>query len=458
MAPAVKWPGHWFGRRAGLANRVALAFALISLVVALVVSGATYFGARLYLVQQRENAALNQALIDARVVDAALSQGVRPGKALESVPAAEDSQALLRVDNTWYSSNVTVSPRELPAPLLGEAAGSGALQRFSASNGDTYLAVGVPVGTGGIFVETFAFSALDTALTILGWVLIGASIMAFLVGGIVGRAAGNRLLRPLSDLADGAHHITAGDLQARVPVSEDPDLVAISTAFNDMADAVQDRLERERRFSANVSHELRSPLTGIMGTADLLESRLDRLPPREATLVEALNRQVRRFSATVLDLLEISRIGGDQLVQTEQIDICLLIDELLAGRGLDRELRQGDDDLRLLTDPRRCERVVGNLIDNAQRHGEGLTSLLVERTEEGVRLTVDDAGPGIPEDLAGQIFEPFARGDSTSQDGAGLGLAIVREQVRLLGGNVAVGTSAAGGARFVVDLPDRGRT
>ena len=343
MAPAVKWPGHWFGRRAGLANRVALAFALISLVVALVVSGATYFGARLYLVQQRENAALNQALIDARVVDAALSQGVRPGKALESVPAAEDSQALLRVDNTWYSSNVTVSPRELPAPLLGEAAGSGALQRFSASNGDTYLAVGVPVGTGGIFVETFAFSALDTALTILGWVLIGASIMAFLVGGIVGRAAGNRLLRPLSDLADGARHITAGDLQARVPVSEDPDLVAISTAFNDMADAVQDRLERERRFSANVSHELRSPLTGIMGTADLLESRLDRLPPREATLVEALNRQVRRFSATVLDLLEISRIGGDQLVQTEQIDICLLIDELLAGRGLDRELRQGDD-------------------------------------------------------------------------------------------------------------------
>ena len=233
--------------------------------------------------------------------------------------------------------------------------------------------------------------------------------------------------------------------------------MAISTAFNDMADAVQDRLERERRFSANVSHELRSPLTGIMGTADLLESRLDRLPPREATLVEALNRQVRRFSATVLDLLEISRIGGDQLVQTEQIDICLLIDELLAGRGLDRELRQGDDDLRLLTDPRRCERVVGNLIDNAQRHGEGLTSLLVERTEEGVRLTADDAGPGIPEDLAGQIFEPFAR----RFDLAGRGRSGTGHRARTgaaPGGNVAVGTSAAGGARFVVDLPDRGRT
>ncbi len=452
----MKPPGrHWFGRRAGLANRVAIAFALISLVVALVVSGATYFGARLYLVQQRENAALNRALIDARILDADLSQGTRPGNALEGLPETEDSQKLLRVDNIWYSSNVTVSPRELPLPLLEMAGQAGALQRFTASSGDTYLAVSVPV-TGGVFVEVFSFKELNSALTILGWVLIAASVAAFMVGGGVGRATGNRLLRPLTDLADGARRITAGDLRARVPVGEDPDMAAISTAFNDMADAVQDRLERERRFSANVSHELRSPLTGIMGTADLLESRSDRLPEREATLVEALNRQVRRFSATVLDLLEISRIGGDQLVQAEQIDTGLLIDELLAGRGLETSLHHGDE-VWLVTDPRRFERVVGNLIDNAQRHGEGLTDLLVERTDTGLRLTVDDAGPGIPEDLAGQIFEPFARGDSTSQDGAGLGLAIVREQVRLLGGNVAVARSDAGGARFVVEIPDRGQ-
>ena len=187
----------------------------------------------------------------------------------------------------------------------------------------------------------------------------------------------------------------------------------------------------------------------------MLESRLDRLPEREATLVEALNRQVRRFSATVLDLLEISRIGGDQLVQAEQIDTSILIDELLSSRGLDPALRRGDD-VRLVTDPRRFERVVGNLIDNAQRHGEGVTDVLVERTDDGLRLTVDDAGPGIPEDLAGQIFEPFARGDSTSQDGAGLGLAIVRDQVRLLGGSVSVDRSPQGGARFVVEVPDRG--
>ncbi len=454
QAPAVS-RRRWFGRRAGLANRVAIAFALISLVVALVVSGATYFGARLYLVQQREDAALNRALIDARILDADLSQEERPGRALEALPETEDSQKLLQVDGTWYSSNVTVSPRELPPELLETATTGGALQRFSASSGETYLAVTVPV-TDGVFVEVFSFKELNSALTILGWVLIGASVAAFIVGGGVGRATGNRLVRPLTDVADGARRITAGELQARVPVPDDPDMAAISTAFNDMADAVQDRLERERRFSANVSHELRSPLTGIMGTADLLESRLDRLPEREATLVEALNRQVRRFSATVLDLLEISRIGGDQLVQAEQIDIGLLIDELLAGRGLDTALRSGDE-VRLVTDPRRFERVVGNLIDNAERHGDGVTKIVTERTETGLRLTIDDGGPGIPPDLAGQIFEPFARGDSTSQDGAGLGLAIVREQVRLLGGQVEVSRSDEGGARFTVDVPDRSR-
>lgn len=440
---------------AGLANRVAMAFALISLLVALVVSGATYLAARVYLVEQRESAALNRALIDARVVENGLAEGDREQKALERVPAAADSQALLRVGSQWYSTNVTVSPRELPQELLDQAGTAGTWQRFSLSNGATYLAVAVPV-TGGIFVETFSFEELDSILTILAWVLVAAAVGAFGLGGGVGHYTGVRLLRPLSAVADGARRITAGDLRARVPVGEDQDLAAISTAFNDMADAVQDRLERERRFSANVSHELRSPLTGITGTADLLESRLDRLPEREANLVQALNRQVRRFSATVLDLLEISRIGGDEIVQIEAFDTGVLIDDLLAGRGLPRELRQGDG-IMLLTDPRRFERVVGNLIDNAQRHGGGVTSVRVERDGDVVRLTVDDAGPGIPEDLVAQIFEPFARGDSTSQDGAGLGLAIVREQVRLLGGTVVVERSPEGGARFVVELPDRSR-
>ncbi|MCB0917638.1 MAG: HAMP domain-containing protein [Actinobacteria bacterium] len=434
----------------GLSTRVAIAFGAISLVVALVLSGATYFFVRVYLVQQREAAALNRALIESRVVDASLKDTNDPSTALGTIPAATDSQVLIRVNGEWFSSGVTVSPLDLPPSLLEEAEQGGAWQRFSAEK-STFLAVAIPLEADTVFVEVFSFSELDQTLEVLGWVLALASAGAFLVGGAVGRYAGRRLLAPLVELKTGAQRITEGELATRVPIGSDPDLAAISQAFNEMASTLEERIERERRFSGNVSHELRSPLTGILGTAELLEKRSDQLPDREAALIEALSRQVRRFSATVLDLLEISRIGGDETVQNEVIDVSSLIDDVLSSRGLDTSLRQGED-VRLATDPRRFERIVSNLVENAQRHGEGLKAITVEQGPETFRLMVDDAGPGVPEDMARQIFEPFSRGDVTRPDGAGLGLAIVREQVRLLGGEVSVTESPYFGARFVVSL------
>jgi hypothetical protein len=120
-----------FRRRPGLTYRVTAGFALISLIVALAISGATYTFARIYLVQERETAALNRTLIDARVVDAALADGKDPAAALADVPTTTDSQALLNVGGEWFSSNVTVSPSDLPQEMLGSAAPNGAWQRFS---------------------------------------------------------------------------------------------------------------------------------------------------------------------------------------------------------------------------------------------------------------------------------------------------------------------------------------
>ncbi|MCH9816701.1 MAG: HAMP domain-containing histidine kinase [Actinomycetia bacterium] len=438
-----------FKRRPGLTDRVTAGFALISLVVALAISGATYTFARIYLVQERETIALNRTLIDARVVDAALEDGKDPAAALADVPTTTDSQALLNVDGEWFSNNVTVSPSDLPQELLAEAATEGAWQRFSVQ-GSTFLGVAIPT-TGGFFVETFSFADLEQTLTILSWVLTIASILALILGGLVGRYSGHRLLRPLRELGEGARSITAGDLATRVEVGQDPDLQAISEAFNEMAEAVEDRIERERRFSGNVSHELRSPLTGIQGLAELLEERRDRMPEKEAALVSGLVSQVRRFTAMVLDLLEISRIGGDEIVQNETTDVSLIVGDLLSNRGLSRSMLQGEH-VRIATDPRRLERIVANLIENAERHGGGVVAITVERGPETVRLMVDDAGPGVSQELAAQIFEPFTRGESGGKDGAGLGLAIVREQVRLLGGEVSIERSPQGGARFVVTL------
>ena len=446
--------GRWVGRRAGLANRVAFAFSLISMFVALVVSGATYIGTNIYLLQEREASALRQAQVDARIVDAALRDDVRPGKALEQLPVIEDNIPLLLIDADWFGARADLPPEEIPEALVEAArADGGAQQRFEVSDGGVYLGIALAV-EGAVFVDLFPLQTLDTVLSILGGVVVVGTIIAFFVGGLVGKAAGNRLLRPLSDVADGARQIRSGDLSARVPIPPDPDISAISVAFNDMAAAVQNRLERERRFSANVSHELRSPLTGIVGTTDLLENRVDKLPEREANLVRALSPQVRRFSAMVLDLLEISRIGGDQIVQLESIEVGHLVDDQLLARNLPVSLREGEN-FAMMLDPRRFERIVGNLIDNAQRHGGGVTRIGVERAGNGLRLTVDDDGPGVPAEIEDQIFEPFARGEGAHKDGAGLGLAIVNEQIRLLGGTVKVSETPSGGARFIVELADR---
>jgi two-component system, OmpR family, sensor histidine kinase MtrB len=106
------------------------------------------------------------------------------------------------------------------------------------------------------------------------------------------------------------------------------------------------------------------------------------------------------------------------------------------------------------TDARRFERIIGNLVDNAQRHGAGVVQIVVEREPSVVRVFVDDAGPGIDQDVAERIFEPFSRGEgSSTTPGAGLGLAIAQDQAGVLGITLHVTSSPHGGARFVVELP-----
>ncbi len=442
--------------RLGLRARVALTFGVLSLAVALAVSGTTYFLARVYLLNQRETAALTRALLDARAASAGLEAGTAPGRVLEQIPSVGTSQPLLFVDDEWYTAGVTVSPESLPADLLTVTADTGgAWQRFAVGS-DPYLAVAVGV-PGGLYVEVFPLRDLDTTFVIAGWLLFGLAVVSFGAGVSVGRGAGARILRPLRDLSEGAGQVAQGDYSVRLRATGDPDLDPISDSFNEMAQAVQSQISRERRFTANVSHELRSPLTSVLGTAELLERRSASLPERDAGIVEVLVRQVRRMSAMVLDLLEISSVTSDTDLQRETADVTALVREVLRDRDLPEDLVHGEETLAH-TDARRFERIVGNLVDNAQRHGDGVTRIEVtspKTSGDPVVITVDDEGPGIEPEEAKRLFEPFTRGSgSAGTDGAGLGLALVREQSRRLGASVEIAANPAGrGARFVVTLP-----
>ncbi len=437
----------------GLRSRVVVSFGLLSLLVALAVCAVAYGFARSYLLTQRESTALTRVLLDARAVAADLQAGTEPGAALSRVPVVGDSQALARVGDTWYTRGVTVSPSDLPESLLAEAVRSGAAQQRFAVEGRPVFSVAVSDGEG-VYLELIPLDDLDGALRAAGWLMTALVVVAFVLGALIGRWAAGRVMRPLQDLGSGATRVAEGDLDVRLKATGDPDLDPLSAAFNDMADAVQQRIVRERRFVANVGHELRSPVTTVLGTAELLDSGRDHMPPRDAALVSGLVGQARRLSQTLVDLLELGGGSSGSPVQLEATDLAGLLESLLTARSLPTTVLRGDRPL-VRTDARRVERVLANVIDNAVAHGEGITRVTIERTPLSVVVHVDDSGPGVPPELAERLFEPFVRGTvgTAARDGAGLGLAIARENADAVGATLDVGVSPSGGARFTLQLP-----
>ncbi len=445
--------------RFGLRARVALAFGLLSLVIAGAVAGATYGVARWYLINQREDAAITRAVLDSRSVAASLTAGLTPEVALGQVPSVGTSQPMVQVQGIWYTSGVTIPPDALPNSLLSVTAKDGGAQQRTTIGDEQYLLVAVQLETG-IYVEVFPLRELDLGLTIGGWLLIVQTLLAGIVGVFIGRYTFAKVIRPLLRLGAGARRIANGELSTRIPLTRDPDLDPIAASFNGMAESVQSRIKREQRFSANVSHELRSPLTAVVGTVELLERNVDDLPEREQRLIGTLQTQTARMSQMLLDLLEISRIGNDDPLLKETVSVTTLCLDAIHVRGLSEELIHVDDSQEHLitTDTRRFERIVGNLIDNANRHGGGVTAIRISRVTQSdpqcIIVEVEDQGPGIPTDEIPRLFEPFTRGgDAKETAGAGLGLAIAIEQAQLLGVELRVENVEPKGARFVIEIP-----
>jgi signal transduction histidine kinase len=435
----------------GLRSRVILSFGVLSLTVALLVSLSAYLFARSYLVSQRESAGLTRAILDARAVAAALDEDVEPGDALALVPAVGGAQALARVDGTWYTRGAGASPPDLPAELISMAESDGAArQRFAIAQAPVF---GVAVAQqDDLYIELIPLADLDSALRTAGWLIVAISALALAIGAALGAWAARRVLSPVQSLSSGAVRIAEGDLTARLQPTHDPDLEPLTTAFNDMADAVEQRIARERRFVANVSHELRSPVTAVVGTAELLDNHRGALPPRDAALVAQLVARARRLSRTLVDLLELGSPSGTHPLQAEAVDVAGIASSLLLERGIDVSLLHGDRPV-IRTDARRVERVLSNLIDNATTHGGGVRAVVVERTVDAALVHVDDAGPGLPDDVE-QLFEPFTRGAMPGTDeGAGLGLAIARECAEAIGGEVSPGVSPYGGMRMTLRVP-----
>jgi two-component system OmpR family sensor kinase len=288
----------------------------------------------------------------------------------------------------------------------------------------------------------------------------GGTVLAFLAGVTVAR----RAMRPIAELTSTAREIErTRDPSLRVPHPQADDEVAeLARTLEGMLQALDDArteteamLLRQRAFVADASHELRTPLTSVLANLELLADQVDGDLGEAA---ESALRSSHRMRRLVADLLLLARTDAGRVAPRAPTDLGAVLTEAVAelepiadGHTLSVDAEPAvidgtrDDLFRLAT----------NLIENAIRHTPpGTTIDASVHTQNGeVVLTVRDDGPGIPDDLAGRVFERFVRGGGERAGASGLGLAIVRAVAEMHGGTVALESPPEGGARFVVRLP-----
>jgi len=307
----------------------------------------------------------------------------------------------------------------------------------------------------------------------LGAVAIGLLITGVAVGTLVIFRPTHRRLRSLQHAVQA---IGAGQANARASESGADEVAQLARSFNEMAGSLEQRTqallqadESRRQLLADVSHELMTPLAAIRGyteTMTMSDVKLDE-ETRQRYLRIVVD-ETERMEHIIGDLLDLARLeGGGGSWKQESVSVASLFervqhrhDPALQNKNitLDRHVAPGAD--RVNGDVKRLEQAIQNLATNAVRHTPegGSISLSAEPTAEGVRISVEDSGPGIPVDHLPRIFDRFYKVDvsrtgTALPSGSGLGLSIVQAIVRRHGGTIEAGNGAAGGARFDILLP-----
>ncbi|MFF3887067.1 two-component system sensor histidine kinase CseC [Streptomyces sp. NPDC001914] len=320
-----------------------------------------------------------------------------------------------------------IDDSSIPADLLAKVSeGRRATYVSDSSTGVPDIWAAVPLRNGQVLSwhERFTDRNADV-MKDLDQALIIGSIAVVLGGSALGVLIGGQLSRRLRKAAAAANRVAKGEPDVRVRdaiggvvLDETDDL---ARAVDAMADALQQRLEAERRVTADIAHELRTPVTGLLTAAELL-------PPGRPT--ELVRDRAQAMRTLVEDVLEVARLdGASERAELQDIMLGEFVARRIAAKGADVEVRVVHES-EVTTDPRRLERVLLNLLANAARHGRPP----IEVTVEGRVIRVRDHGPGFPEKLLAEGPSRFRTGSTDrSGDGHGLGLTIAAGQARVLG-------------------------
>ena len=333
------------------------------------------------------------------------------------------------------------------------------------------IAQRLPTGLG-IVVIAQSFEDIDrTLLRLQGlFILIGLVMILFIA--LASRKVITVGLRPLATVEATAERIAEGDLTARLPdLKPTTEVGRLVNTLNMMLGRIEEsfsaRVDSEsklRRFVADASHELRTPITAIRGFAELHRQGAVTGEEKTKELIGRIESESKRMGSLVEDLLLLARLDQSRQMKSEPVNLSKLVLDAVesaraAGPNYPVNFNESDDEIYALGDNDRIYQVVANLLANARTHTPAGTNIDVSviQSEDGVRIRIADNGPGLSEKDQAQIFERFYRADAsrvrTDGEGTGLGLSIVEAVMRAHAGEVSVESELGKGATFTLFFP-----
>ena len=448
--------------------RLLATFAVGALLLSSLFAVLTYVAFERVLVSNQQQTDLRQSFVNAALIRSTLYTSPPDlANQLNAIEQATNSSVLVHTHHQWLSKSHGAATADVTSTIIRLVDQGHVVQQTLERKGRLIFVVGVPIPA----VETQVFEVfhlgrlndtLRTLLTVLG---LGALVTTF-VGLAGGLWVARRTVRPLQRVSSAAAAIAEGDLTTRLDLTRpDLEIQQLTESFNGMVARLSDRLERDARFASDVSHELRSPLTTLATTTAVLQQHRDELSASGRASLDLLSADLAIFQTLIDDLLEMARSdAGASSPNLETVPVAELVRQAtrraaqrlgVAVPTIEVDTAAPSDEVAV--DRRRFERVMANLMSNAQRYAHGVTAVRVHPDAGVVVIDVDDAGPGVPADERDRVFDRFFRGRAAHArgiaHGTGLGLALVLDHVTTLGGSVTILDSPEGGARVRIVLP-----
>jgi len=401
-----------------------------------------------YVGQLTEYYRVNQSWAGLEQVFPANNIGATPEVSPSPVPPfiLADPSGKVILNRDRFRSDTQISPSELsagtPIEVDGKIAG--------------YLIIGRSLFEGNPRAQEF----IERTNSLLLYSALAAIAIALLLGIMLSRT----LTRPLVDLTRATHAIAQGDYAQRVAIRSRDELGELAEAFNKMSAELSRSLSARKQMTADIAHELRTPLSLILGHAEAVQDGV--LPPTPENFA-IIHEEAIKLEKLVEDLRTLSLADAGALsIDLQTISAERLLEEVIAHYGLESKTKELTLDLdvdsalpNLNIDPGRMTQVLMNLLDNAVRHTPvgGHILLAAHRAPNGVELNVHDGGPGLPAADLERIFDRFYRTDSPrdrSSGGSGLGLAIAKSIVQAHGGQIRAESAADSGLTIIITLPN----